>query len=116
MSETEADQPTPTPSPPPDQEGLTQDQFKQAVAWLDAHWTKRECPMHGPTQWSLDSQMGAVPVQTPHGTNLGSVFPLLVLTCANCGYTVFVNALAAGITGQVLKPAPETAPSQEGGQ
>jgi hypothetical protein len=44
----------------------------------------------------------------------GPVYPFLVVTCSQCGYTVFVNALKAGI----LKPpqgAVSPDPTQEEG-
>jgi hypothetical protein len=39
----------------------------------------------------------------------GGVYPLFVITCMVCGYTVFVNALVSGILSR-----PEGLPAKEG--
>ena len=46
-----------------------------------------------------------------------SVFPLLVITCSQCGYVVLINAIVAGIfqaEGPGPEPEAQAVPSGEG--
>ena len=92
----------PRPEPPP-RSRLTAEQLAKAQQWLRTRWPNGNCPFHGPTQW----QVGDILVQTmiyAEGGGIilggGPVYPLLLITCTQCGYTVFVNAIVAGVIAQ----------------
>ena|SRR5437868_3677228 len=77
---------------------LTPDEQQRALRWLGLQWRTRVCPVSGHTKWEVGEYM----VQTlPYaGGNLlvgGASYPLIVITCAICGYTFFINAIRAGV-------------------
>lgn len=73
---------------------LTPDQVRLATQWVATHWANRQCPFHGATQWAIDGLAAAVPAGSAFS---GKVFSMITLTCGICKYTVFINAVAAGI-------------------
>jgi hypothetical protein len=98
---------------------LSPDEKDVVVAWLAAHWNRTECPFHvGPTQWEIGDAIatqafagkgGGVPGS---GFQFGSpTYPLIVLTCAICGYTVLLNAIKLGIV--LMSPEPPTTPATD---
>ena len=92
---------------------MTLEQSQKASAWLNAHWTNRNCPLHGPTLWQLDTWLAEVRAYAGGSLIVGggqAIFPLLVVTCTKCGYVVFVNAIMAGI---VESKSPDTSVSVE---
>jgi hypothetical protein len=86
---------------------LSPEEYEAARQWVDSHWSNSVCPFHGETQWELETALGEIPMFTPQWipTSSRTVFPLLILTCAYCGFTVTVNALKAGI---LKRPPAET--------
>lgn len=106
---------------PPEQKpgSFTPEQWQKAVDWVNQHWTRNECPFHGPTKWQLEPTIGEVRAFTGGGLMVGGgagVFPLLVLTCSVCGYAVFLNALVAGIVLRPAPPAPSDVPASGSAQ
>jgi hypothetical protein len=109
-----AEQRTPPPlGPPPSQpllNKLSSEQVDYVIRWLHAKWTKPDCPWHGPTQWSVGDLVvglpGFVPLTgpRPHGS---SVYPMIVLTCQHCGYSVPINAIVMGFTQSPAPVQPE---------
>jgi hypothetical protein len=87
---------------------LTEEQIDRAMSWLAEKWTESDCPWHGTTTWQLGDVFGQVDSWAPIGANPGSrrvTYPVVVLTCVQCGYTVLVNALRIGLV--VPPPEPE---------
>jgi predicted nucleic-acid-binding Zn-ribbon protein len=93
---------------------MTPKESQAALAWLNERWTIKVCPFHGPTNW----EVGEVMIQTlPYiggGVSIGGpTYPLLVVTCSQCGYTVLVNAIKAGIV-EAPPPVPTPSPPATG--
>lgn len=70
---------------------------------LESKWTKaRICPICGNTLWQINDTIFELPEF--HGGNVvlgtGSVFPVIPISCSNCGYSFFINA----ILGKAIKP------------
>lgn len=66
---------------------------------INAKW-QRGCPMCGAKAWALSGFTTALGVtdNIPKGAILGAPFlPTAVLVCSNCGNTVLVNAIVAGL-------------------
>jgi hypothetical protein len=99
MSETEGDQPQQAPEKPEKPGAMTEDQSRAAIAWINSRWSNQSCPFHGPTKWGIDTQFTWTPASGAPGSLMigGPVFPFFVVTCAVCGYTVFVNAIRSGV-------------------
>jgi hypothetical protein len=82
----------------PDRFGvLTPEETQVATKWLSDHWGNSACPFHGQTSW----EVGHVVMTIAYGGGDivlgGPTYPLLTVTCNVCGYTVFVNAIKAGV-------------------
>jgi hypothetical protein len=101
----------------PDSGGVLSEQEKAtAFAWLTTHWSNTPCPFHPqrPMRWEIgDVLIQTLPFSGIGGGLLlgGQTYPLLPVSCSDCGYTVFVNAIKAGV---VIVPPASTAP--EGGE
>ena len=68
-------------------------------AWIDEHWKgQRECPICENSRWRIGNMVGEVQqfggddrfVEEP-------VYPLVLVTCATCGYTLLFNAAVIGV-------------------
>jgi hypothetical protein len=82
---------------------LQAEQIVKAIIWLEQKWTEaRRCPYCGNPHWevgtpveiTLGNPMFGTPIQSP----MSPMFPVM---CTNCGNTVFINAILAGVV-----PAP----------
>lgn len=94
----------------PEDARLSDTESETVIRFLQEKWTKPECPFHGKTEWQIDKIVGQV--LPYHGGSLvvgGAVFPLVVVTCAQCGYTVFVNAIRVGVV-RGDQPNPDASP------
>jgi hypothetical protein len=96
---------------------LTKEQKQLVATWLGSVWTDWTCPFHGETTWAIGDVIVGAPSYNPvGGERAEKVYPLVVLTCNKCGYTVFVNAISAGLekrdpppNAEPPEPAPEGA-------
>ena|ERR1035438_5479503 len=73
------------------------DSWEAATDWVKAKWKGKassipDCPYCGASEWWVGS-----PVVLATVTGIGSSPPLFPVTCINCGQTVFVNAILAGL-------------------
>ena len=99
----------------PDQSGVLSAEDKQkALQWLNSKWTYTPCPFHPatPTTWEIgDVVIRTLPFSEAGVVLGGSTYPLLVVTCSVCGYSVLVNAIKAGIvTAAANPPTPQVTP------
>jgi hypothetical protein len=89
---------------------LSAEQQEAARKWLDEKWTRWDCPFHGDTTWGLGSVIHGAQAWVPKGgKNIGKSYPVVVLTCNTCGYSVFINAITMGI----IPPDPPDVPVQD---
>ncbi len=65
--------------------------------WFADKWKHGECPVCGTNLWTPLPRLGMVPNLNPIGPISTNVVPVLLIGCANCGYTLQVNALVAGV-------------------
>lgn len=57
-----------------------------------------KCSLCGHTKWGLSDKIFQLTEFTPDGVGAEtSVFPVLVVSCNNCGNTHLINAITAGI-------------------
>jgi len=86
---------------------MSQEQRERTVAWYKDKWSATECPHCNTRQWILGPNL--ITLRAVHPLEIGNldmgapVYPCIVLTCGNCGYTALVNAITSGI---VLKEGP----------
>jgi hypothetical protein len=65
--------------------------------WFTEKWKHGPCPVCETNLWTPLPRLGMVPNLTPTGLGTTNVVPVLLVGCANCGYMLHINALAAGL-------------------
>ncbi len=66
---------------------------------LDNLWKDKQCPICRNSNWGIDNKI-VTPVNVDENKNIelgGKFSPLIPITCDNCGYTIFINALKLGV-------------------
>lgn len=80
---------------------LSEDLKNKALKFLDEKWTadqKQQCQVCHSETWNVHSDL--YELRTFRGGNLvvgGPLIPLLVVECRNCGNTLMINAIKAGL-------------------
>jgi predicted nucleic-acid-binding Zn-ribbon protein len=91
---------------------LQRQQQQQAIQWISTNWTKsKSCPICGNVSWTVGHVLEVRPFNNG-GIALSQqgIFPVFPVTCTTCGYTMFFNALRAGVLNlgtQPESPSPE---------
>jgi RNase P subunit RPR2 len=67
---------------------------QQANIWLAEHWKSRECPVCKENDWGMAPTFAHIPMSFLGRYSAVRSFPCVVLTCRNCGNTLFFNAVA----------------------
>jgi hypothetical protein len=83
-----------------DKTKMSDAQGAEAAAWLERTWTGvRACPVCGNSTWHIGQHFVTPVVVTPEGgVSLGgALYPHMLVTSTPCGYSMFVNAIVAGI-------------------
>jgi hypothetical protein len=65
--------------------------------WFADKWKHGPCPVCETDLWTPLPRLGMVPNLNPTGPISTNVVPVLLVGCTNCGYTLQINALAAGL-------------------
>lgn len=71
----------------------------KAMAWIDEHWTgQKECPICKNSVWFVGDVMGEMREMHPTKRLIsGSLYPMVVVSCRTCGYTLLFNAVVIGL-------------------
>jgi len=76
--------------------------FQKLIHHLSDKWKGSPCPMCQHSGWTVDDNV--YELRKFNGGKLvlggGPILPIIPVTCNNCGNTVFVNALKAGVVQQ----------------
>ena len=81
---------------------------EEFVKFLEQKWGTHPCPLCGARQWQI--QPSAFELRQYHGRGIfasGAVTPVVPVVCGNCGNTVLVNAIVAGVVPRPEEPADE---------
>src|SRR2546430_7505413 len=92
---------------------LDTEKTKRPLGCLNRQWTNQACPFHGPTKWEVGQVIMTLPYSGGGVIVGGPTYPLLVVTCVNCGYTVLVNAIVAGVVPRPAQPLQPEGQSQQ---
>ncbi|MGJ8593073.1 MAG: hypothetical protein ACSHXF_11015 [Aquaticitalea sp.] len=72
--------------------------IENIIKHLNLKWGSRPCPMCGSNGWNVSDNV--YELREFHGGNLvlgnGPIYPIIPVSCNNCGNSVMVNALMAG--------------------
>jgi len=70
----------------------------KAIEHLRAKWSGRPCLMCGDGNWNVQDSIYQL-LEFNHGGLVigGPVIPIIPVVCSNCGNTLLVNAITAGI-------------------
>ncbi len=88
--------------PRPIDPSSTVDKLKVAE-WLNSHWrpdmVQRSCTVCGVTKWTIAEDFAYLSTLGSGGAIQigGRHFPLVILTCSNCGNTLLFNAIVMGL-------------------
>lgn len=75
---------------------------QEVIAYLNSKWKNQTCPMCGNRAWNVTEDKifelrefndGNLVVGGPGS----SIYPVIPVTCGNCGNTIFVSALSTGL-------------------
>lgn len=81
--------------------------LQKVKTFLDEKWKGQViCPICKDHQWTIWNHVVNAPIW---GTQSGDVYPMVVVYCKTCSYSLFFNAISAG----ALRPDP---PKSQGGQ
>jgi len=88
---------------------LTDQEQKLANKWITEHWKSWTCPFSGGTTWDLGQYVAQSTIFSGGALIVGGpVYPYITVTCKDCGYVVFLNAIKIGIIPPSTKPANPT--------
>jgi predicted nucleic-acid-binding Zn-ribbon protein len=71
---------------------------ERGMEWLNKKWnTPKACPICTQNNWAVSESLALAPRLVQERVEVGGVvYPLFLVTCSTCGYTMFFNALVAG--------------------
>lgn len=71
---------------------------QKAIVHLQAKWAGRPCPMCGVSDWNVhDSTFQLTEFNQGSMVIGGPVIPVVPVICKNCGNTILINAIIAGL-------------------
>lgn len=84
---------------------LTEAEQGKVNAWLDKHWPreKRACPISGPTNWVIHNTVLEFPVYSKAAIIGPTIYPIVLLYCQECGYTIHFSAVQIGLFEEEVK-------------
>lgn len=86
---------------------MPSDKQQALAAYINEKWANSNCRLCNQNKWSTEGYIN-LSISPNAGLVLGGpALPTVAVICMNCGNTVFINALVAGIG----PPAPTKAPS-----
>jgi len=72
------------------------------IIHLEKKWQGKPCPMCGVGNWNV--QDSSYELREYHGGNIviggGPIIPVVPVVCTNCGNTILVNAIIAGVVSR----------------
>lgn len=89
--------------------------IENVIKHLNLKWGNRPCPMCGSNMWNVSDKV--YELREFHNGDLilgtGPIFPIIPVTCNNCGNSIMVNALMAGA---IEKPNVELNEGEQNGK
>ena len=72
---------------------------QRGMDWLNGKWnTPKGCPICKQNNWGVSESLALLPRLIKDAMDAPNlVYPVFLVTCGTCGYTMFINALIAGL-------------------
>jgi hypothetical protein len=72
---------------------------ERAMEWLDKRWKReKRCPICQSNSWTVGDSLGVMlPMIDDKINPYAPTYPLFVVACTECAYTLFFNAVIAGL-------------------
>ena len=84
-----------------------EDEQRQRIAeWFTTKWKHGPCPVCETNEWAPNPKLGQITNFTADELEI-NVVPVFLVYCTNCGYTLPINALVAGICPAREIPPPD---------
>jgi hypothetical protein len=65
--------------------------------WDEKGWKMPNCPISGGQNWILAGRLVEFRPYQDYFKAPDTVYPAFMITCQDCGYTIFINAAITGI-------------------
>jgi hypothetical protein len=93
----------PTPAPPEKKESRsTTFEPQKLIQHLSEKWHGKACPMCNSGPWAIGTEI--FELREFHGGNFvlesSKILPVVNVTCTNCGNTILINAITAGLVNR----------------
>lgn len=84
---------------------MTEIDIQKLIKFLKDKWGSVECPLCHSNRWTVQNRVFELREFHRGGMVIGSgpIVPVVPITCENCGNTVLVNAIIAGVV-EAAKP------------
>lgn len=71
----------------------------KVMDWIRKNWIKpSNCPICNMDDWGISDKIIEIrPIHEQPESFSGNIYPYFFIFCRNCGYTIFVNAIIAGL-------------------
>lgn len=78
---------------------LSSSQKQDIEQWIRSHALTFECACCAAKEWVIQNELAFSLIVEPEGGRINYLggYPLVAVTCKNCGYTTFFNAIQMGI-------------------
>jgi hypothetical protein len=83
---------------------------ERAMEWLNKHWnTPKSCPICKNNSWTIGDSLGVVlPLDDNKIATDGPTYPVFLVACTICAYTLFFNAVIADLYPPVSEKQKES--------
>lgn len=76
----------------------------KVVAWLKLWWHNQTCPICGNAGFSISEELVQTVSYPDAAVSRGAGYPMVMLICNSCGYTLLFNAVKMGLVKQAKFP------------
>lgn len=83
---------------------LTPEQSEKLLAFLNEKWKDKNCPQCHANTWAIHGYVSLWVSNHPARVSGDISLPMAALVCSNCGNTILVNLLMAGIVDKPSTP------------
>ena len=85
---------------------LDSSQLESIKEWIESRSPMLTCTGCGDSEWAIQNELAFSLLIEPSNGKIDykKGYPMVAVTCKNCGYTVFFSAIPMGIMGRTAKP------------